>query len=101
MVVFFLGLDRKETFDLRQYQSPQKSKFPRFREHKTYSVENILYVRASSSQTMTKYESRIAQNKGAPCNEADQPGEAILGTINYTCSDSGASNSSESQPLED
>lgn len=60
----FSQYGKKKTFDLKQYQSPQKRKFPRFKEHTTYSVENIFYVRASSSQTMTKYESRIAQNKG-------------------------------------
>lgn len=62
-------------------------------------MENILDVTDSSSQTMKKYESRIAQNMG--CNEADWPGEAILGTVKCTDSNLGAGKTSETQPLGD
>lgn len=97
--VFFLSLDRKESFDLRQYKSFQKRKFHRFREGKTYSVENIFCVADSSSQTVKNYESRTAQNTG--CNKADWPAEAILGTVKCTHANLGAGKTSKSQPLGD
>lgn len=56
-------------------------------------MENILYVTDSSSQTIKKYEFRIAQNMG--CNEVDWPVETILGTVRYTHSNLGAGKASE------
>lgn len=63
LIFFWVWVGRRPLY-LRQYQSPWKRKFASVRVHKTYSMENILYVRPSSSQTMTKCESRIEKNKG-------------------------------------
>lgn len=93
---FWVWIGRKLLINIKV---SRKKKFHRFKEHKTYSVDNILYVADSSSQPPKKYESRIAQNMG--CNGADWPGEAILGTVKYAHSNLGAGKTSESQALGD